>query len=135
MKKFSITLASDEQAFEVNANEYSVSPKTGLFEATVCGKVSQAWTTSGKGKSAINNHYIYFKDGDQLFYFKCTAVQVLEARKGLVVSLPGAADMSVGGEQDLKTTKEAIEAAAELIMAEVVEAPSAPAPKRTRSRR
>jgi len=89
MKKFSVTIAQNE-AREVNANEYSVSPKLGAFDVTVCGKESKAWTTSGKGKSAINNHYIYFKDGATLYYFKSNAVEVEQARKGFSVSLPGA---------------------------------------------
>jgi hypothetical protein len=111
MKKFNVAIAG--VAREVNANEYSVSPKTGVFDAQVFdGGTTQAWTTSGKGKSAINNHYIYFKDGDQLFYFKSNAVEVVEARKGMVIGTP------------LALVAQA--------QAETAGAPSEPAPKRTR---
>lgn len=80
MKKFIIAIAGATRT--VNANEYSVSPKTGEFEATVNGAPAKAWTTSGKGKSSVNNHYVYFKTQDGLFYFKSDASEVLEARKG-----------------------------------------------------
>ena len=80
MKKFSLTIGQTTRS--VNANEYNVSPKTGEFKATVNGVESSAWTTSGRGKSAINNHYIYFKDGPTLYYTKSDASEVVEARKG-----------------------------------------------------
>ncbi len=126
MKKFNVTIAAVTR--EVNANEYSVSPKTGVFEASICGKTGQAWTTSGKGKSAINNHYIYFKDDAVLYYFKSNAVEVVEARKGLSVALPGAV-VAPPAEDLSQTTHE------EMVDEEATVTPSAPAPKRTRSRK
>lgn len=89
MKKFSLTIGSSTRS--VNANEYNVAPKTGGFKATINGVESDAWTTSGKGKSAINNHYIYFKDGATLYYVKSDASEVVEARKGFQAATEGAA--------------------------------------------
>lgn len=80
MRKFNILIGS--ASLFVNASEYSVAPKTNGFQ-TADGH--DAWTTSGKGKSAVNNHYIYFRHGATLFYFKATPEQLVEARAHMEV--------------------------------------------------
>lgn len=82
-----VTVRIGNQATRVvNANEYSVTPKTNEFKMTANGAECSAWSTSGKGKSAVNNHYLYWKEGKTLFWFKSTAEEIINARtKGFVI--------------------------------------------------
>lgn len=107
MRKFNITIGSSTR--EVNANEYNTFPKTGHFEATINGAKGPAATTSGKGKSAVNNHYVYFKEGSQIFYFKSDAVEVVAAQKGFLATSEAALGETVANplavEKDAGTTE------------------------------
>lgn len=76
MRKFNVLIGSSI-AREVNANEYSVWPKTNHFTAA---DGHEAAFTSGKGKSAVNNHYIYFKHEGVIYYFKSHAGEVKDAQ-------------------------------------------------------
>lgn len=110
MRKFNILIGS--ASLFVNASEYSVAPKTNGFQ-TADGH--DAWTTSGKGKSAVNNHYIYFRHDAALYYFKATPEQLVEARAHMEVA-PEATAVNVVAQAAIA------EAAVE---AEVVVAPKA----------
>lgn len=100
MKKFSIATAAGVRV--VNANEYSVAPKTNTFSALVMGVESFAASTAGKGKSAIPNFYLYFREGNALYYFRSTPDEIAAARAtGLVVDAEGEADRLALG--DAKT--------------------------------
>lgn len=84
MKKFAIKTASGIR--EINANEYSVAPKTNTFEATVNGNKEFAASTSGKGKSAIPNYYLYFRESGTLYYFRSNPEEIEAAKKGFEVA-------------------------------------------------
>ena len=106
MKKFSITLGG--QTNEVNASEYSIAPKTNTFTVKLDGKDVFAATTSGKGKSAINNHYIYFREGEQLYYFKTSAEGVTQAKEMTIANIGAKpAEAAPQGEQTPAATPEA----------------------------
>src|SRR6478609_8302257 len=72
MKKITITTAAGTR--EANANEYPLrsEPKSPAFEVQVNGVKCRARATSGKGKSAVNNHYFYFVEGQTMFYVRTT---------------------------------------------------------------
>jgi hypothetical protein len=62
--------------------KYTTAPKSNEFTATVNGKPSPAWTTEGRG-----SHYIYFKDGEQLYYVKVAGVtEQTAARQAMTVT-------------------------------------------------
>lgn len=91
MKKFEVLIGS-EIAREVNANEYSVAPKTNGF-SSACGK--DCWTTSGKGKSAVNNHYVYFRYETVLYYFRASAEEVKAVREHFEIAAKSGAKAPV----------------------------------------
>jgi hypothetical protein len=85
MRKFYISF-SDNSAIEKNANEYSVYPKTNTFGAKFDGKEITAAFTSGKGKSAIPNYYLYFRDEkNSIFYFRSSPDEIESAKKGFSI--------------------------------------------------
>jgi len=116
MKKFAIATPAGVRV--VNANEYSVSPKLGEFSAIVKGDVSPAWSTAGRGKSAVPNYYLYFREGSTLYYFRSNPAEIAAARESFVVDDEKEIDRLTPAERGDEETVE-IE-------------PSAPAPKRTR---
>lgn len=81
MKKVNITIAGVTR--EVPANEYPMRflPKKDAGLATVNGKDTVTRFTEGRGKSLVNNHYIYFVEGDKLFFLRSTAPEIAAARK------------------------------------------------------
>jgi len=79
MKQVTVMIEGQEYRV-VNANEYSVTPKTNEFKMTANGVECSAWSTSGKGKSAVNNHYLYWREGKTLFWFKSDASEIVAAR-------------------------------------------------------
>ena len=85
MRKFFISFAGNT-AIEKNANEYSVYPKTNTFPALFDAKEITAAFTSGKGKSAIPNYYLYFRDSaNSIFYFRSNPAEIEEAKKGFAI--------------------------------------------------
>ena len=115
MKKFFIRIAASTPR-EVNANEYNVTPKTNGFGSIVDGAPGEAWSTSGKGKSATPNFYLYFKQDGVLYYFRSTADEIDQARKaGFEVSSKGsdAFEVTAEDEQAPETSEPAAEPQAE----------------------
>jgi hypothetical protein len=85
MRKFFISF-SNLPAIEKNANEYSVYPKTNTFGAKFDEKEITAAFTSGKGKSAIPNYYLYFRDEkNSIFYFRSNPEEIESAKKGFAI--------------------------------------------------
>jgi hypothetical protein len=86
LKKFAIKTSLAIR--EINANEYSVFPKTNTFTATVKGISEFAASTSGKGKSAIPNYYLYFRSEGTLYYFKSNPEEISAAKgsSGFIVA-------------------------------------------------
>ena len=73
---------SSKRLSNVTATKYTVAPRTNEFKATVNGVESSAWTTEGRG-----SQYLYFRDGEQLFYVKVAGPDELTAaRQSLVVT-------------------------------------------------
>lgn len=87
MKK--ITIQIGETKREANANEYPMryEPKSPFVKGQANGKETRVRFTSGKGKSAINNHYIYFVEGDILYFTRSDAAEVERAKKEPVIIL------------------------------------------------
>jgi hypothetical protein len=85
MKKVIIQIGSTKR--EANANEYPMryEPKSDAVKGQANGKETRIRFTSGKGKSAINNHYIYFVEGEILFFTRSDAGEVERAKKEPVV--------------------------------------------------
>jgi len=83
LKKFSI--ATTLGARVINANEYSLAPKTNNFSANVKGNSEFAAFTSVKGKSAVANYYLYFKESGVLYYFRSSPEEIEAAKKLFVV--------------------------------------------------
>jgi hypothetical protein len=85
MKKVTLTIGGVSR--EVPANEYPMRflPKKDAGLALVNGKDSITRFTEGRGKSAINNHYIYFVEGDKLYFLRSTAAEVAAARKEKII--------------------------------------------------
>lgn len=126
MKKFAIKTISGIR--EINANEYSVAPKTNTFEATVNGNKEFAASTSGKGKSAIPNYYLYFRESGTLYYFRSNPEEIEAAKKGFEVA--NSVEAFAEPETPPETEPEA-PAEPETVAAEP-EAPKAPIGKRSR---
>ena len=85
MRKFFISFAGNS-AIEKNTNEYSVYPKTNTFGAEFDGSSITAAFTSGKGKSAIPNYYLYFRDEkNSIFYFRSNPDEIEAAKKGFAI--------------------------------------------------
>lgn len=85
MKKVSLTIGSLTR--EANANEYPLrsEPKSNPGKAQANGVEVRTRFTSGKGKSAINNHYLYWVEGDVMFYTRVTAEEIAKAKTDAVV--------------------------------------------------
>jgi hypothetical protein len=84
----------------VNANEYSVTPKTNGFKMVANDVECDAWSTSGKGKSAVNNHYLYWREGKTLFWFKSSAEEIVNARTAGFMVRDGDQSQAPAGEQE-----------------------------------
>lgn len=129
MRKVYISFNS-APAIEKNANEYSVYPKTNTFPAEFDGNSITAAFTSGKGKSAIPNYYLYFRDEkNSIFYFRSNPEEIENAKKGFAIySKEGIAEIeALPADEETELDEAESAAIAEL-------APSAPA-KARRSRR
>lgn len=85
MKKIMLTVAGVTR--EVPANEYPMRflPKKDAGVALVNGKETVTRFTEGRGKSLVNNHYIYFVEDGKLFFLRSTAAEVAAARKEKIV--------------------------------------------------
>lgn len=84
MTNFNLTIGSTSptRLNGVIGTKYTSAPKRNQFEATVNGAPSPAWTTEGRG-----SHYVYFKDGDTLYYAKMAGPgELTAARQALVVT-------------------------------------------------
>jgi hypothetical protein len=85
MRKVFISF-ENSPAVEKNANEYSVYPKTNTFGAYYDGNSITAAFTSGKGKSAVPNYYLYFRDEKgAIFYFRSSPSEIESAKKGFAI--------------------------------------------------
>lgn len=84
MRKFSISILG--AAFkEINANEYSVTPKTGGFPISYNDETKIGFKTSGKGKSSVNNYYLYFRDANNaLFYTRISEDEFAKADTAII---------------------------------------------------
>jgi hypothetical protein len=82
MKK--IVIANGDGVRSAEAYEYPLKnePKGDAVKVMVNDVECRGRTTSGRGKSAIPNYYLYFVEGDKLFYVKSSAAEVLEFRAG-----------------------------------------------------
>lgn len=82
MKK--VILAVGDTRREANANEYPLrsEPKSDAFEIVANGAKVRARSTSGKGKSAVNNFYLYFVEGSTLYYVRSTPDEIARAKRG-----------------------------------------------------
>lgn len=87
MKKVSLTIGTVTR--EANGNEYPLrsEPKSPAVKGEANGAESRVRFTSGKGKSAINNHYLYWVEGDIMFYTRVTADELTRAKTEPVVIL------------------------------------------------
>lgn len=85
MKKVILSLGSLSR--EANANEYPLrsEPKSAPGKAQANGVEVRTRFTSGKGKSAINNHYLYWVEGETMFYTRVTAEELAKAKTEAVV--------------------------------------------------
>ena len=81
MKKITLTIGSTKR--EANANEYPLryEPKSAKVDAVANGKPTRLSFTNGKGKSVINNHYLYWVEGNVMFYTRTTAAETDLMRK------------------------------------------------------
>ncbi len=89
MTNFNLTIGapSSTRLSNVAASKYTIAPKAAPFKATVNGVECPAWTTDGKGKSQVVNCYLYFKQGDTLYYVKMTGPgELAAARQSLIVT-------------------------------------------------
>ena len=127
MRKVFISFSS-LPAIEKNANEYSVFPKTNTFGAKFDDKEISAAFTSGKGKSAIPNYYLYFRDEkNAIYYFRSNPEEIEAAKKGFAVYSvePKAAEPEPLGTYAEEEAKREAETPSE--------APEAPKRRRSRS--
>lgn len=105
MKQVQVTIGSSVRVADAYEYPTKNEPKSDAVKTVVNGQETRGRTTSGRGKSAIPNFYIYFIEGDKLFYFKSTAAEVAEFRKGEAVIIDKAAgeqpkaDPAPAGEQ------------------------------------
>lgn len=84
MTNFNISIGSPSatRLSGVTGSKYSTAPRTGQFDATFNGELTAAWTTEGRG-----SHYIYFKDGVNLYYVKVAGPgELTAARQKLVIT-------------------------------------------------
>jgi hypothetical protein len=84
MTNFNLTIGapSATRLSNLPALKYNIAPRTNEFKATVNGVESPAWTTQGRG-----NHYIYWKEGEQLWYAKVAGPgELTAARQALVIT-------------------------------------------------
>jgi hypothetical protein len=84
MTNFNLTIGapSATRLSNLAALKYNIAPRTNEFKATVNGVESPAWTTQGRG-----NHYIYFKQGETLYYVKVAGPgELTAARQALIVT-------------------------------------------------
>lgn len=84
MTNFNLTIGapSATRLSNIAATKYNVAPRTNEFKAIVNGVESPAWTTEGRGSA-----YIYFKQGDTLYYVKVTGPgELIAARQQLIVT-------------------------------------------------
>lgn len=86
MRKFFISFNS-AAAVEKNTNEYNVFPKTNNFGAEFEGNSVSAAYTAGKGKSTVNNYYLYFRAEGNIYYFRSNPSEIETAKKGFVITL------------------------------------------------
>lgn len=87
MKKVTITIGNVTR--EANGNEYPMraEPKSTPVKGQANGSETRVRFTSGKGKSAINNHYLYWVEADTLFYTRVTADEIARAKTEPIVIL------------------------------------------------
>lgn len=80
MKKIILTIGNVSR--EANGNEYPLrgEPKSTPVTGTANGAPSRVRFTSGKGKSAISNHYLYWVEGETLFYTRVTSDEIAHAK-------------------------------------------------------
>lgn len=106
MKQVSVTIGSSTRV--ADAYEYPTrhEPKSDAVKTVVNGQETRGRTTSGRGKSAIPNFYIYFIEGDKLYYFKSTAAEVAEFRKGEAVIVNAVAGEQPKAEAEPEALKE-----------------------------
>lgn len=85
MKK--VILSLGEVSREANANEYPLraEPKSAPGKAVANGVEVRTRFTAGKGKSAINNYYLYWVEGETMFYTRVTAEELARAKTEAVV--------------------------------------------------
>ncbi|MDM0057339.1 hypothetical protein [Variovorax fucosicus] len=84
MTNFNLTIGapSSTRISNVVAKTYNITPKAAPFNATVNGIKCPAWTTEGRG-----SHYVYFKEGDTLYYVKMAGPgELVAARQALIVT-------------------------------------------------
>jgi hypothetical protein len=100
-----VNIAINGVSRTANANEYPIrlEPKGEPFKVTLNGVEVRARKTSGRGKSAIPNHYLYFIEGERMFY-----VKVSPAEFG---NLNGATLTDFGGETNQNDAPETVQAA------------------------
>lgn len=78
------TLKTSTGVQTVTATKYNVRPRSAPFKATLDGRATDAWTTEGRGSA-----YLYWLRGDDLFYAKVLATDLVAARVGLVIESEG----------------------------------------------
>ena len=83
------TLKTSTGVQVVTATKYNVRPRSAPFKATLDGRATDAWTTEGRGAA-----YLYWLRGDDLFYAKVLATDLIAARVGLVIESEGYAPKS-----------------------------------------
>ena len=106
MKQVQVTIGSSVRVADAYEYPTKNEPKSDAVKAVVNGQTTRGRTTSGRGKSAIPNFYIYFIEGDKLYYFKSTAAEVAEFRKGAAVIIDKPTGEQPKAEAPVAETKE-----------------------------
>lgn len=82
MKKIVISVGDSVRSADAYEYPLKNEPKSDAVKVMVNGVECRGRTTSGRGKSAIPNYYLYFVEGSTLFYVKSTAAEVIAYRAG-----------------------------------------------------